>query len=67
MILIPTVVLLPQWVIDDINKLVATSPVDAFLTDENRANGWTAEMLAGGMALTHALTTAINAAEQSGP
>lgn len=46
MILIPTVVLLPQWVIDDINKCVPD--IEKWMTEKMRANGWSTQMLAGG-------------------
>ena len=61
MIFYPTVVLLPQWVLDEINAGVACleGQADRFLfTDEMRANGWTREMLIGGMMFTTALKNA---------
>lgn len=47
MMLYPTVVLLPQWVIDDIARAIDTldESSDRFLfTDEMRANGWTRDV-----------------------
>lgn len=55
MMLYPTVVLVPQWVLDRINQ-AADQPMPAHLfTDEMRANGWTREMVIGGMMFTTAL------------
>lgn len=62
MILYPTVVLLPQWVIDDITR-AAAGPIPAHLfTDEMRSNGWTRDMLVGGVLLTMALRSAMDSA-----
>lgn len=45
--LYPTIVLIPQWLVDGINKLAVA--VESEMTDKMRADGWTPQALAGGV------------------